>query len=103
MHYHKSCNGILAHEKTHDILAEIVARIILCSTVNKEYSHSFNDFYGVQCPVYTLTDTGIGSGMTSTVLDEVMRASIQLQCIFSYTILANPEVEPHAPNTYNQN
>ncbi len=35
-----------------------------------------------------------------TVLDEVMRASIQLQCIFSYTILANPEVEPHAHNIY---
>ena len=29
-----------------------------------------------------------------------MRAPIQLQCIFSYTILANPDVEPHAPNTY---
>ncbi len=29
-----------------------------------------------------------------------MRAPIQLQCIFSYTILANPEVEAHAPNTY---
>ncbi len=29
-----------------------------------------------------------------------MRAAIQLQCIFSYTILANPEMEPHAPNTY---
>ncbi len=29
-----------------------------------------------------------------------MRAPIQLQCIFSYVILANPEVEPHAPNTY---
>ncbi len=35
-----------------------------------------------------------------TVLDEVMRAPIQLQCIFSYTILANRKVEPHAPNTY---
>ena len=31
-----------------------------------------------------------------------MRAPIQLQCIFPYTILANPEVEPHAPNTYTQ-
>ena len=29
-----------------------------------------------------------------------MRAPIQLQCIFSYTILANSEMEPHAPNTY---
>ncbi len=29
-----------------------------------------------------------------------MRAPIQLQCIFSYAILANPGVEPHAPNTY---
>ncbi len=29
-----------------------------------------------------------------------MRACIQLQCIFFYTILANPEVEQHAPNTY---
>ncbi len=29
-----------------------------------------------------------------------MRAPIQLQCIFSYTILANPEEEPHAPTTY---
>ncbi len=29
-----------------------------------------------------------------------MRAPIQLQCIFSCTILANPEVEPHAPYTY---
>ncbi len=28
-----------------------------------------------------------------------MRAPILLQCIFSYIILANPEVEPHAPNT----
>ncbi len=35
----------------------------------------------------------------TTVFDEVMRAPIQLQCIFSYTILANPKVEPHAPNT----
>ena len=34
------------------------------------------------------------------VLDLVMRAPIQLQCIFPYTILANPEVEPHAPNIY---
>ncbi len=31
---------------------------------------------------------------------DLMRAPIQLQCIFSYTILANPEVEPHTPNTY---
>ncbi len=31
----------------------------------------------------------------------VMRAPIQLQCIFSYTVLANPELEPHAPNTCN--
>ena len=38
--------------------------------------------------------------MISSVLDEVMRAPIQLQCMFSYTILANPKVEPHAPNTY---
>ncbi len=29
-----------------------------------------------------------------------MRFPIQLQCIFSYTILANPDVEQHAPNTY---
>ncbi len=29
-----------------------------------------------------------------------MIAPIQLQCIFSYTILANPGMEPHAPNTY---
>ncbi len=29
-----------------------------------------------------------------------MIAPIQLQCIFSYAILANPELEPHAPNTY---
>ena len=36
----------------------------------------------------------------NTVLDLVMIAPIQLQCIFSYTILANPEVEPHAPNTH---
>ena len=34
-----------------------------------------------------------------TVFDLVMRAPIQLQWIFSYTILANPKVEPHAPNT----
>ena len=26
--------------------------------------------------------------------------SIQLQCIFSYTTLANHTVEPHAPKTY---
>ena len=32
-----------------------------------------------------------------------MRAPIQLQCITSYIILANPEVEPHAPNTYQSN
>ncbi len=38
-----------------------------------------------------------------TVLDEVIRAPIELKCIFSYTILANPEVEPHAPNTYQSN
>ncbi len=37
---------------------------------------------------------------TNTVLDEVMRSPIQLQCIFPYTTLVNPEVEPHAPNTY---
>ncbi len=37
---------------------------------------------------------------TITVWDLVMIAPIQLQCIFSYTILTNPEVEPHAPNTY---
>ncbi len=30
-----------------------------------------------------------------TVLDLVMIAPIQLQCIFSYTILANPEVRNH--------
>ncbi len=35
-----------------------------------------------------------------TVLGQVMIAPIQLQCIFSYTILANPELEPRAPNTY---
>ena len=29
-----------------------------------------------------------------------MRAPIQLQWIFSYAILAYPEVEPHAHNTY---
>ena len=29
-----------------------------------------------------------------------MIAPIQLQCIFSYTILANPEMKPDAPNTY---
>ena len=29
-----------------------------------------------------------------------MIAPLQLQCIFLYTILANPEVEPHARNTY---
>ncbi len=29
-----------------------------------------------------------------------MTAPIQLQCIFSYTILGNPVLEPHAPNTY---
>ncbi len=33
---------------------------------------------------------------TISVWDEVMRAPIQLRCIFSYTILANLEVEPHA-------
>ncbi len=33
------------------------------------------------------------------VLDQVMIAAIQLQCIFSYTILPNPVQEPHAPNT----
>ncbi len=34
------------------------------------------------------------------VLGEVMRAPIQLQWLFSCTILANPEVEPHATYTY---
>ena len=34
------------------------------------------------------------------VLNLVMIAPIQLQCIFSFIILANPEVESHAPNTY---
>ena len=29
-----------------------------------------------------------------------MIALIQLQCIFSYTIQTNPELEPHAPTTY---
>ncbi len=29
-----------------------------------------------------------------------MIAPIQLQCIFSYSILAYPEVEPLAPTTY---
>ena len=29
-----------------------------------------------------------------------MIAPIQTQCIFSYTILADPELEPHAPSTY---
>ena len=29
-----------------------------------------------------------------------MKAPIQLQCIFSCNIMANPEVEPHAPFTY---
>ncbi len=32
-----------------------------------------------------------------------MRPPIQLQCIFSYTILANPEVEAHALYTYQSN
>ena len=34
------------------------------------------------------------------VLDLVMIAPIQLQCIFSCTILANQELEPHVPNAY---
>ncbi len=34
-----------------------------------------------------------------TLFDLVMIAPILLQCIFSYTILANPEVEPHALHT----
>ncbi len=33
-------------------------------------------------------------------LNLVMISPIQIQCIFSCTILANPEVEPHAPYTY---
>ncbi len=36
----------------------------------------------------------------STVLDLVMIAPIQLQCILSYTVLSNPELEPHVRNTY---
>ncbi len=40
------------------------------------------------------------SAHANTVLDKVMRAPIQLKCVFSYTILANPEVERHAPDTY---
>ena len=35
-----------------------------------------------------------------SVLVLVMIAPIQLQCTFSYTILANPKLEPHAPDTY---
>ncbi len=35
-----------------------------------------------------------------TALDLVMIAARQLQCIFPIPILINPEVEPHAPNTY---
>ncbi len=35
-----------------------------------------------------------------SVLDLVMIAPIQLQCIVSYFILVSTEVEPHAPNTY---
>ena len=35
--------------------------------------------------------------LTNSVLDLVMIAPIHLQCIFSYTILANPTVESHAP------
>ena len=39
----------------------------------------------------------------NTVMDLVMIAPTQLQIapfIFSYTILANPKVEPHAPKGY---
>ncbi len=34
----------------------------------------------------------------TTVLNQVMIALVQLQCIFSYTVLAN-QLEPQAPNT----
>ena len=34
-------------------------------------------------------------GSFSSVFDLVMMCPMQVQCIFSYTILANPEVEPH--------
>ena len=35
----------------------------------------------------------------STVLDQVMGAPIQLQCIFPSTIMTNHVLEPHAANT----
>ncbi len=35
-----------------------------------------------------------------TVLDLVMTTPVQLQCIFPIPFVANPELEPHAPNTY---
>ncbi len=34
-----------------------------------------------------------------SVLDLVMISYVQLQCVSSYTVLAYPEVEPHAINT----
>ena len=37
---------------------------------------------------------------SSAVLDLEMIAPIQLQSFFSYTFLANPELEPHAPKGY---
>ncbi len=48
----------------------------------------------------TIENNNINAGGHITVLDLVMIAPIQLQCIFSCTNLANPEVEPHAPNTH---
>ncbi len=42
----------------------------------------------LNCSVYN------GVNFMMPVLDLIMIAPIQLQCIFSYTILANPEVEP---------
>ena len=50
-----------------------------------------------------LTADAGGKKSSIPVLDLVMIAPIQLQCIFSYAILANPEVDPHALKNINKN
>ncbi len=81
-------------------------KIIFCEFVEEHEIHISNfaplTFMGNMINLESSGSNSISVYSTS-VSDEVMRAPIQLQCIFSYTILANPEVEPHAPNIYQSN
>ena len=40
-----------------------------------------------------------GLGLAVSVLDLIMVGPIQLQCIFSYTVLVNRELDPYALHT----